>query len=92
MGRRPKPLESWWPSLSALFTLLIGLGLVTMGYFRFGLLVIAAAAVVALVLRFRLSDSAAGMLVVRSRKADVLALSVLSVGLVALAIWVPAPR
>ena len=92
MGRRPQPLESWWPSLSSLFTLLVGIGFVTMGYFRFGLLVIAAAAVVAFVLRLRLSDAAAGMLVVRSRKADLVVLGVLCAGLVLLAIWVPAPR
>lgn len=63
-----------------------------MGYFRFGLVVIAAAAVLAFVLRLRLSDKAAGMLAVRSRKADLIVLGVLSVGLMVLAIWVPAPR
>lgn len=63
-----------------------------MGYFRFGLAVIATAAVLAFVLRLRLSDKAAGMLAVRSRKADLIVLGVLSVGLVVLAIWVPAPR
>lgn len=63
-----------------------------MGYFRFGLVVIAAAAVLAFALRLRLSDKAAGMLAVRSRKADLIVLGVLSVGLVVLAIWVPAPR
>lgn len=92
MGKKPQPLESWWPSLGPLFTLLVGIGLVTMGYFRFGLLVIAAAAVLAFVLRLRLSDKAAGMLAVRSRKADLIVLGALSVGLVVLAIWVPAPR
>lgn len=63
-----------------------------MGYFRFGLAVIATAAVLAFVLRLRLSDKAAGMLAVRSRKADLIVLGVLSVGLMVLAIWVPAPR
>lgn len=92
MGKQRQQLEHWWPSLASLFTLLIGLGLVTMGYFRVGLLVIAGSALLAFVLRFRLSDEAAGLLVVRTRKVDLILLGVLALGLLTLAIWVPAPR
>ncbi len=92
MGKQRQPLEHWWPSLASLFTLLVGLGLVTMGYFRVGLLVIAGSALLAFVLRFRLSDEAAGLLVVRTRKVDLILLGVLALGLLTLAIWVPAPR
>lgn len=63
-----------------------------MGYFRVGLLVIAGSALLAFVLRFRLSDEAAGLLVVRTRKVDLILLGVLALGLLTLAIWVPAPR
>jgi len=76
----------------SLFILLIGLGLVTMGYFRVGLLVTAASAITAFAFRFRLSDEAAGLLVVRTRKVDLIVLGVLALGLLILAIWVPAPR
>jgi hypothetical protein len=92
MGRYRQPLEHWWPSLSAVFILLIGLGLVTMGYFRIGLLVVAASAVTAFLFRLRLSDESAGLLVVRTRKVDLVVLGTLSLGLVILALWVPAPR
>lgn len=63
-----------------------------MGFFRVGLLVIALAALTALVLRYHLSDRAAGLLVVRTRKVDLFVLAILSVGLLVLALWVPAPR
>lgn len=92
MGRYREPLEHWWPSLGSLFILLIGLGFMTMGYFRFGLLVVAASAVTAWVLRFRLSDDAAGLLVVRNRRSDLIVLGILAIGLLILALWVPAPR
>ena len=74
---------------------LIGVGIamimIALDYFRRGSIVLSASVLLAAFLRLLLPDSDAGMLVVRSRKVDVLTLAVLGVGLTIFTFWVPAP-
>ena len=54
-------------------------------------MVLSASVLLAAFLRLLLPDADAGMLVVRSRKVDVLILGVLGIGLTVFTFWVPAP-
>ena len=96
----PRP----WPSVSVayLVVVLVGaVGLVLMavvgwgqaddGLFRPGALLVATAVCLAALGRAFLSDEAAGMLVLRSRRVDVLVYAVLGVSAVVLAVVVPPP-
>jgi formate-dependent nitrite reductase membrane component NrfD len=98
--RPPRP----WPRSSPAYLLVIGIGgvgLVLMALvgwgqaaeelFRPGALLVGAAVCLAAVLRAALSEPAAGMLVLRSRRLDVVVYLVLGVAALVLAILVPPP-
>ena len=65
--------------------------LIALDYFRRGSIVLSASVLLAAFLRLLLPDEDAGMLVVRSRKVDVITLGVLGVGLTVFTFWVPPP-
>ncbi len=69
---------------------LVGMGLIATEYWRRGLTIVGAAAVLAGILRLVLPTRRAGWLVVRSRTVDVLCFEVLGVALAVTAIAVPA--
>lgn len=69
---------------------LVGMVLIATEYWRRGLTVVGAAAVLAAVLRLLLPTRRAGWLVVRSRTIDVLCFGGLGVALAAVALAVPA--
>ena len=69
----------------------IAMIMIALDYFRRGSIVLSASVLLAAFLRLLLPDADAGMLVVRSRKVDVLTLAVLGVGLTIFTFWVPAP-
>lgn len=82
---------SQWPITLVLIGVCIAMLLIAMDYFRRGSVVLSASVLLAAFLRLLLPDADAGMLVVRSRKVDVLTLAVLGVGLTIFTFWVPAP-
>ena len=90
-----RPARRNWLSQWPITLVLIGVGiamlLIAMDYFRRGSVVLSASVLLAAFLRLLLPDADAGMLVVRSRKVDVLTLAVLGVGLTIFTFWVPAP-
>lgn len=81
-----------WPIIVVLLGVVIALGLVTLDYFRRGSIVLAGSVLLAAFLRLLLPDREAGLLVVRSRKVDVLILGTLGALLAVFAFWVPPPR
>ena len=96
----PRP----WPRTSAAYVLVLVLGAVGLvlmavvgwgkadaALFRPGALLVAAAVVVAALLRALLSDERAGMLALRSRRVDVVVYGGLGLAAVVLAIVVPPP-
>lgn len=98
--RPPRP----WPSLSVAYLAvvilgavglvllaLVGWGQAAANLFRPGALLVGSATCLAAVLRAVLSDRAAGMLVLRSRRIDVLVYAVLGTAALVLAILVPPP-
>jgi hypothetical protein len=91
---RPAPTRAWfaqWPITLVLGGVAVAMGLIAMDYFRRGSIVLSASVLLAAFLRLLLPDADAGMLVVRSRKIDVLTLAVLGIGLTVFTFWVPAP-
>jgi Protein of unknown function (DUF3017) len=91
--RRPAK-RSWlseWPITLVLIGVGIAMVMIALDYFRRGSIVLSASVLLAAFLRLLLPDADAGMLVVRSRKVDVLTLAVLGVGLTIFTFWVPAP-
>ncbi|HTY70825.1 MAG TPA: DUF3017 domain-containing protein [Actinomycetes bacterium] len=78
-----------WPITVVLVVAGIGLVVVAGRSFRPGCLLIAAALVLAALLRALLPDEAAGLLRLRSRVTDVAVLGVLGVGIGVLAVAVP---
>lgn len=72
------------------FVVLVGMTLIATEYWRRGLTIVGAAAVLAAMLRLVLPARSAGWLVVRSRTIDVLIFGFLGVALAATAIAVPA--
>ncbi len=78
------------PFVLVWFVILVGMGLIATEYWRRGLTIVGAAAVLAGVLRLVLPARRAGWLVVRSRPIDVLCFGFLGVALAAAAIAVPA--
>lgn len=78
------------PFVLVWFVILVGMGLIATEYWRRGLTIVGAAAVLAGVLRLVLPARRAGWLVVRSRPIDVLCFGFLGVALAATAIAVPA--
>lgn len=69
---------------------LFGMGLIATEYWRRGLTIVGAAAVLAAALRLVLPARRAGWLVVRTRSTDVVCFGLLGVALAATAIAVPA--
>ena len=91
--RRPAR-RNWlaqWPITLVLIGVAVAMLLIAMDYFRRGSVVLSASVLLAAFLRLLLPDADAGMLVVRSRKVDVLTLGVLGIGLTIFTFWVPAP-
>lgn len=91
---RPPTRRSWlseWPITLVLTGVAIAMVMIALDYFRRGSIVLSASVLLAAFLRLLLPDADAGMLVVRSRKVDVLTLAVLGVGLTIFTFWVPAP-
>ena len=91
--RRPAK-RNWlaeWPITLVLTGVAIAMAMIALDYFRRGSIVLSASVLLAAFLRLLLPDADAGMLVVRSRKVDVLTLAVLGVGLTIFTFWVPAP-
>jgi hypothetical protein len=82
---------SEWPITLVLTGVAIAMIMIALDYFRRGSIVLSASVLLAAFLRLLLPDADAGMLVVRSRKVDVLTLAVLGVGLTIFTFWVPAP-
>lgn len=81
-----------WPIVSVLSVIVVSLVFVAADRFRVGSVLLALGVVYALALRAALSDEAAGLLVVRSRKVDLIVLGVLGLGLLVLSLWVPPPQ
>lgn len=81
-----------WPIIVVLLGVAVALGLVTLDYFRRGSIVLAGSVLLAAFLRLLLPDREAGLLVVRSRRVDVLVLGTLGALLAIFAFWVPPPR
>ncbi len=78
------------PFLLVWLVVLVGMGLIATEYWRRGLTIVGAAAVLAGLLRLVLPARRAGWLVVRNRTIDVLCFGFLGVALAAAAIAVPA--
>jgi hypothetical protein len=91
---RLRPKRSWlaqWPITLVLVGVVIAMALIAMDNFRRGSIVLSASVLLAAFLRLLLPDSDAGMLVVRSRRVDVITLAALGVGLTIFTFWVPPP-
>lgn len=80
-----------WPITLVLIGVAVAMLMIAMDYFRRGSIVLSASVLLAAFLRLLLPDADAGMLVVRSRRIDVLTLAVLGVGLTVFTFWVPPP-
>ena len=80
-----------WPLTLVLIGVGIAMAMIAADYFRRGSIVLSASVLLAAFLRLLLPDGDAGMLVVRSRKVDVVTLGALGVGLTIFTFWVPAP-
>jgi hypothetical protein len=81
-----------WPITIVFVGISISLILIATDHFRRGSLGLAASVLLAAFMRLFLSNSAAGMLEVRSKRVDVAVLGALGVILTILALWVPAPN
>jgi hypothetical protein len=91
---RPARKRNWlaqWPITLVLAGVAVSMLMIAMDYFRRGSIVLSASVLLAAFLRLLLPDADAGMLVVRSRKIDVLTLAVLGIGLTIFTFWVPPP-
>jgi hypothetical protein len=91
---RPAPGRNWlaqWPITIVLVGVGIAMIMIGMDLFRRGCVVLSASVLLACFLRMFLPDADAGLLVVRSRRADVITLAVLGIGLTIFTFWVPAP-
>lgn len=87
--------RSWWrqwPITVVLMGVVLALTLVALDYFRRGAVVLAGSVVLAAFLRLLLPEREAGLLVVRSRRVDVVILGSLGAVLAIFAFWVPPPR
>jgi hypothetical protein len=78
------------PLALVVLTVIAGLVAVALNYWRTGLFLVAGALVLGALLRLVLPEREAGLLVVRSRALDVVALGLLGVGIGVLAAVVPA--
>jgi hypothetical protein len=89
-ARRPWWVAQW-PIILVLLGVAVAMVLIAMDYFRRGAVVLSGSVLLAAFLRLLLPERDAGMLVVRSRKVDVVVLAVLGIGLTIFTFWVPAP-
>lgn len=80
--------REWRPLALVLVIAAAGVGLVLVN-FRLGALTLAAAVATALVIRAFRTEEDAGLLAVRAKYLDVIALAVLALGLLVLGLWVP---
>ncbi len=91
---RPRSRRRWWsewPITLVLAGVVVAMVLVALDNFRRGSIVLSASVLLAAFLRLLLPDEDAGMLVVRSRKVDVITLGAIGVGLTIFTFWVPPP-
>jgi hypothetical protein len=84
-------LRRQWPLAVPLGVVLVGLVVVADGHFRRGTVILAFGVSLALFLRLLLSQDDAGLLAVRTKRVDVVVLTVLAVATSVLALWVPPP-
>ena len=87
LGRRVREL----PLLAVLAVVAAGLALGALGYWRTGSMLVGCGVLLAGALRLVLPPRQVGLLAVRSRRLDVVALAALGALLVTLAVTVPAP-
>lgn len=80
--------RQWRPLALVLSLAVVGVVLVVIN-FRLGALTLAAAVGTALLIRASLSEEDAGLLAVRAKYLDVIALALLAAGLLVLGLWVP---
>jgi Protein of unknown function (DUF3017) len=78
-----------WPLGSAVFVVLVGVGVVVAGHFRIGCVLVGLGVLLAAALRALLPERRAGLLVVRNRVLDVSLLCALGAGVVVMAVVVP---
>lgn len=78
-----------WPIASVYGVVVLALAVVVWVDFRSGAVLLAAGVLWAAVLRWRLSDEAAGMLRVRRRRIDLVVLTLLGSAMLVLALVVP---
>lgn len=82
-------VKQQWPILSGYFGILASLTVVIFVDFRFGAILLSLSVLLAFLLRLRLSDSTAGLLVIRRRRVDLTILATLGTSLLILALVVP---
>lgn len=88
------PRARWWhqwPLISVLLCVSLSLMVVALDEFRIGSLLLAGSVIWAFLLRLTLSNTRAGLLMVRSRSIDLAVLGTLGLLLAVFAVWVPAP-
>lgn len=95
----PRPPRPWyqqvlgqWPLFVTLLGVAVGVAWAGIGHWRRGSTLIGATFVLATVLRMVLPERLVGLLGVRSRAVDVACLAVVGVGILVLALIVPAQR
>ena len=91
-GARREGRAREWPVAVVLVVAAAGMGVVATGHFKRGTAVVAAAALLAALLRAVLSTPAAGVLAVRSRLLDVATTGVLGLAVLGLVLIVPPLR
>jgi hypothetical protein len=82
-------VKQQWPILSVYFGILASLTVVIFVDFRFGAILLSLSVLLAFLLRLRLPDSTAGLLVIRRRRVDLTVLATLGTSLLILALVVP---
>lgn len=92
IGHRRRWSLRQWPIAIVLVAVGISLVLIATDHFRRGSVGLAASVMLAFFLRLLLPDVDAGLLAVRSKRADVIVLGLLAIGLTVFAVWVPAPN
>ncbi len=84
-------LRGEWPLAASLAVVTVGLVVVAAGHFRRGTVLLSFGVALALFLRLLLPGEGAGLLAVRSKRVDVVVLTILAVATSVLALWVPPP-
>ena len=97
MPNKPdKPVEFYptspWPAAASLALMAAGVGFAIAGRWKRAALLFAASMALGAMLRLVLSREQAGLLVVRRRSIDVLVMTILAVGIAAVALVVPPMR